>query len=149
MIKSIEESVIISEETKIEVIESREVVNLTINKNYLEENDFVITAGEAIGGHKVVYMIGDKAYLADRYNPLCFNKVIGMSAHAAVAGESVTIKKATRISLTGWGLIPDKLYFLGESGELASSAETGIFQIIGIAKDENTLLINISNPIGR
>ena len=140
---------IIAKEVEYKAIDAREVVNLTINQNYLEETDFIIIAGEDLGGHKAIAMIDGLAYLADKDNPLHFNKVVGMSANAALAGDSVTIKKGTKIILDGWGLVPDSVYFLGNNGNISVSTYDGIFQIIGIAKDANTLLIQLSNPIKR
>lgn len=143
------DGIVISKETQIETIQTSEVVNLTINQNYLEETDFIIIAGEDVGGHKAIAMIDGLAYLADKDSPLHFNKVVGMSANAALAGDSVTIKKGTKIILNGWGLVPDSVYFLGNNGNISVSTYDGIFQIIGIAKDANTLLIQLSNPIKR
>lgn len=143
------DGIVISKETQIETIQTSEVVNLTINQNYLEETDFIIIAGEDVGGHKAIAMIDGLAYLADKDSPLHFNKVVGMSANAALAGDSVTIKKGTKIILNGWGLVPDSVYFLGNNGNISVSTYDGIFQIIGIAKDASTLLIQLSNPIKR
>jgi hypothetical protein len=140
---------IISVEERRDIIESREVLSLTVNNNYLEDTDLICTAGEDLGGHKVVYLKNDKVYKADRNNIDCFNKVIGMTANAAVAGEDVVIKKGTRIELIGWELIENALYYLGADGGISDSSTDGIFQIIGIAKNPNTLLIQLSNAIFR
>lgn len=108
-----------------------------------------IEAGEIINGNKAIYMKDGKAYLASLTNPECYNKIIGISKNAVVAGEVVNFKSAGTLNGFG-GLVQNKLYYLGVNGDLSPTAPAyGIFQIIGIAKTNEELFIDISIPIQR
>ena len=59
-------------------------IDITINGVKLIKTiaaiDEVYLAGETIGGHKVVYIKNDsKVYIADKDNPECINKIVGIT----------------------------------------------------------------------
>jgi len=132
--------------TNTNVIQEREVVAIT-NTITLDNN---YTCGSNIGGHKVVYLNNDKIEYASNDNVNCLNKVIGLSIQAGNADTSIKVKRDGIIELTNWGLIPNSIYYLGLNGEITNIIpNTGIYQIIGIAKNSNQLEIKINVAINR
>lgn len=108
------------------------------------------TAGEVIGGHKVVYLKGGEVFLADNSNNECIGSIIGMSNQAAGLGANVDVILQGEITLTPWGLTQDSIYFLGTSGAITvTPPSTGLLYKIGYAQDTNTLVINHNLLINR
>lgn len=108
-----------------------------------------IVTGEVVNGNKVLYIKDGKAYLASNNNEDCFNKVIGVSQNAVGADEIVNFKITG--TLNGFGsLIQNKIYYLGTNGDLTDTMPiNGIVQVIGIAKTNEELFIDLSTPIKR
>ena len=125
-------------------------IDITINgvkliKTIADTNDEVYLAGETIGGHKVVYIKNDsKVYIADKDNPECINKIVGITTGAVVSGESVTIRKSGK--LNGFGtLTAGAVYYLGLAGAITTTAAiSGFIQIVGFSIDADILEIEKS-----
>lgn len=144
-IKNIQESRIINS------ISSPTTYNRVVLKETVLANIYNYIAGEVLGGHKIVYLKDGKIYLASNTNLECFNRIVGITKHSAIKNGVISIAKNNdTIALTGWGLVPNTLYYLGIDGAITYiQPTTGIVQFVGIAKNENELEINISLPIIR
>ena len=119
-------------------------------RTVVETDNYAYTAGEVLGGHKVVYLKNNKLYLASNTNLECLNKIVGITKNSAIENGEVMLSKSNIISLNGWGLVPNSLYYLGANGAITNVQPTiGIVQIIGIAKNENELEIKFNLPIVR
>lgn len=117
-------------------------------KTIIETDDYAYIAGEVLGGHKLVYLKNNKVFLASNDNIECFNRVVGISKNAAIENGEVRIAKNNIVFLSGWGLEPNQVYYLGLNGNLTSTQpNTGIVQTVGLAKNSNELEIRISLPI--
>lgn len=126
-------------------------VDRVVLKETVLANSYDYIAGEVLGGHKVIYLKDNKVYLASNNNFECFNRVIGITKNSAIENGVISIAKNNdTISLTGWGLVPNTLYYLGTNGAITYiQPMNGIVQLVGIAKNENELEININLPIVR
>lgn len=113
------------------------------------DKDISLVAGEAIGGHKLVAVIDGKAYLADKDNSDHYGRVVGMSVTAASEGSVVKIRQQGVVRLEGWGLDSGEAYKVGTSGQLAQVSISGFFQVAGVAKSDNELIVKLSEPYRR
>jgi len=125
-----------------QVIDSREVVNQTVVYDEVKCIKNRFTAGETMGGHKVVYMYDGKVWVADNTNDDIIGRVIGMSNQAANESATVEVILQGEITLNLWGLVPNSVYYLGTDGAITASVPAGTLYKIGVAKDANTLIIN-------
>lgn len=103
------------------------------------------TAGETIGGHRVVIQSSDgKVYYASSYIPEHSAKVCGITTHAATKDAQVLIQAADTLTETSWNWTPDLPIFLGDSGYLTQDEDgTGSFLLVmGVALSATSMLID-------
>ena len=113
----------------------------------VNQDIFSYTAGEAIGGDKVVVIKSGEVFLFDPTDITHLGRVVGISANSAVLGDPVTIVTDNNQS-TGLTLTDGAIYFGGASGTITTTAPTtDISQVIGIAISTSELLIDIRTPI--
>jgi hypothetical protein len=107
-----------------------------------------LIAGENINGHRAVIVGSDGlAYLADSTDITHAGKVVGISTGAVTTGFEVNIQIAGKLTNPGWGLTPNSNYFFNSNGVLTATMPTGFVQIVGVAQDSDTLIVNINLPI--
>ena len=106
-------------------------------------------AGENIGGQKVVMINTGKAFLFDPTNDNNIGKQIGISNQASITNDPIDVISSGLIVSSGWGLVPDAIYYAGINGTITTTEPTGVFvfQRIGVAIDSNTLKLEFSEPI--
>lgn len=111
-----------------------------------EPSTLVVTAGEAIGGHRVVMMKGSVAVYYD-VSENNTGKALGMSSGAASAGGPTSIVTSGKVNNPGWGLVAGEVYFAAPSGMISLTPRTlGISQRVGVALDSNNLQVQLSEP---
>ncbi|ASD50469.1 hypothetical protein FDI24_gp187 [Acidovorax phage ACP17] len=109
---------------------------------------FVMTAGEALGGHRIVVGFQGKAFYADHTNPDHCNAVIGMTLNAAAAGDEVRVQVSGQVSEPTWNWTAWKPIFLGTQGQLTQTyVGEGFTQIVATPMDAKTVTVNIKQPI--
>lgn len=108
--------------------------------------ELLLTAAQNIPARHVVAINGDGlAYIPDRDTPSDANRVAGVSAVAALAGEQFTVVVDGVLEGGPW---PVGALFLGDSGALTADPSGGSFQLqVGVAVTSTRILIRPQFPI--
>lgn len=108
-----------------------------------------ITAGKNLSGHRIVAAnAAGQAIYADKDLPATWQRILGMTTGAAMAGDFATILPAGEIHEPSWTLDPALPVYLGNSGLLTQTLPTsGAIGQIGVALSATRLLIDIKNVI--
>lgn len=110
------------------------------------------TAGEAIGGQRVVMASGpDDVLHADPTNPATAVLILGISANAAAPGDDVGVVRQGEIVENTWSWIPGLPIVCGLGGVLTQSvpALAVYTQPVGVALTATKIFVNIGLPIAR
>jgi hypothetical protein len=108
----------------------------------------VYQCGEAIGGHKVVYLENDKIYIADYLNVNIVNKIVGVTRQAGNIDDYVEVVIFGEIVYDFATNAGD--YYLFTAGMLQTAiASNGIIVKIGKYVQEKVLFIEIGEYIIR
>ncbi len=87
----------------------------------------------------------EAAYFADKDNASHKNKIKYFCVYPGLIGESITMTTAGTISKLGWGLTPNVVHFVGNSGQVVDVPPTaGFVQIVGQGITTDTLAIEQS-----
>lgn len=99
------------------------------------------TAASAIGGHRGVRIDGAGQVLLASAATLDPGATVGVSTHAAVAGDPVTVQLAGPLEESGWAWALGAV-FLGEGGALTQVPPTaGVLVRIGTALGSTGVLV--------
>jgi len=110
--------------------------------------DYSAIAGMDMSSGRVVVVKSAVAIYFDPSDVEMYGLVTGITKTSSLTGQSVGIKLNGTFYESGYGLIPDKLYYAGPNGALTTNPMgLKIIQPIGSALSENTLNININSPI--
>ena len=123
-----------------------DVINVTSN----QVNTIVKSyqCGEAIGGHKVVYLEGGKIYIADYLNLNIVNKIVGITRQAGNVGDYVEVVIFGEIAYDFATIEGD--YYLFTAGTLQTSIPSnGIVVKIGKYIQNKVLFVEIGEYIIR
>jgi hypothetical protein len=104
--------------------------------------------GEAIGGHKVVYLEGNKIYIADYLNLNIVNKIVGVTRQAGNIDDYVEVVIFGELAYDFATSAGD--YYLFTAGTLQTAiANNGVIVKIGKYVQEKVLFIEIGEYIIR
>jgi hypothetical protein len=122
-----------------------------ISPELLSANLKLSTAGEVMGGHKVVHVASNgKVYLANNTSESQVKSILGMTNFSAVGDGSVYVVTSGIIKLQDWGLTVGASYYLTTNGNISATLPTTNHLIpIGVAISSNELEIRIGIPILR
>lgn len=111
--------------------------------------NILLTAGPAIGGHRIVLVDGLLAAgYASKDDLTHIGRVYGVTLNAAGAGEPVTVRTRGAIEELSWAWTPLAPVFLGVNGLLTQTVPTsGFQQVIGVAITATVLFVNPREPI--
>ncbi len=113
-----------------------------------ESIEKLYTAGENISSGNVVMLTGGQVFKYDPTNELNYGKAIGIAKTAALTGATVNVVLSGSITVAGWGLTQDEIYYATGAGAVSTSPPgSGLIGMIGIAKDSSTMIIDIDEPI--
>lgn len=105
-----------------------------------------LPAGQILGGHRLVYFTGTVLLYAESEDPFKV-EVLGLTTHAALAGELVEVRRLGLLTESTWNWQPGPV-FLGQTGLLSQIApESGAVVQVGYAVDATTLDLRIASPI--
>jgi len=105
-----------------------------------------IVAGESVGSPRVVMIEDGECFLFDPSIETNMYKRIGVTRSAVAVGDSVDVVICGELN-TGAGVAQDSIYYAGPNGTLVTVPPTsGIIMEIGIAKDNDVLIVNLSTP---
>jgi hypothetical protein len=103
-------------------------------------------AAQAISAGRVVTVVSN---IADYFDTSGNLEPAGIAKNAAAQGDTVQVALNGPVTMAGWGLTPGAVYYAGANGTLISdpTQAVGRVQIIGVAEDANTLIVNIQQGI--
>jgi hypothetical protein len=109
----------------------------------------LIVGPTAISGHRAICVDSDgKAIYADSSIADHANAVAGISTHAALTGQPLTVQSAGVLEEPSWTWMPHQPVFLGVNGFLTQTPPSVGFQlIVGVPKSATELLIGVKAPI--
>lgn len=107
-----------------------------------------VNSGEALGGHRVVMLVGSDAFYNDPTDTATCGKAIGVTTSASLIGTPATVTAIGPVVNAGWGLTPGALYFATASGMISTTPlSVGVSQVVGIAVDADTLNVQLEQPV--
>ncbi|MBK8912950.1 MAG: DUF2190 family protein [Chlorobi bacterium] len=113
--------------------------------------DITITAGESLGGHRVVTTnaAGHAIYASSATSDHA-GRLLGVTTGAASSGATATIRTRGEMTEAGWAWIPGGLLYLSTNGMLSHTPPaTGFAQVIGYAMTATTIFIHTTTPVIR
>lgn len=107
--------------------------------------DTLVTAATAIGAGRVVTLLPDGAHYFDPTIPN-YGKAVGVSKHAAGAGDDLAIALIGPVVLVGAGYTPGARFWAATNGTLTTTPPTaGVVVPVGYAVDADTLLVQFES----
>lgn len=108
---------------------------------------FSVTAGEALGGHRVVYIADGEAFYADLMDVTTAGQIAGVTVAAASMGQAVAVQSAGLLEEPTWTFVPGPVY-VGANGTLTQTRPVAGYIInIGVAVSATELLIHRTSSI--
>lgn len=105
-------------------------------------------AGEILGGHRVVKIVGSEAFYADPSDVLGAHLVVGVTQHAATLGGNVRVQIAGPMIEGSWSWNVDEPIYLGSNGVLTQvPAAGGALVMIAVPVSPDAIMINVRQPI--
>ena len=101
-----------------------------------------LTALADLSGHRAVVSDGaGGARVPDRSDPLDADAVIGLTVHAALAGQPVTVQVSGEVTETSWNWVPGPIW-VGDAGLLTQTPPSnGWTQIFAVAIAPTTIVL--------
>lgn len=109
-------------------------------------NNFVGTAGENLGGGRLVYLHQDKFYTYDGTSEALADALFGITRGAAWIGNNVVVQYGGIFLEPGMELISGETYFAGPAGQLVLTPSS-VSTIVGIAITAQSIKIEIQQSI--
>lgn len=111
-------------------------------------NDTLVgTAGEILGGGKLVYLSGGKFYLYNANNIALADLAFGITKGAAAIDADVSVQYIGIFTEVGLGLTPNIEYYAGINGLLTNNPTYATVTSVGIAITNNSIKIEIQSSI--
>lgn len=111
------------------------------------EDITTVVAGQTLGGHRAIYVIGNQAFYADYQSPFAV-LTLGIITHAATEGEEVAVLTDGEITEPSWNWTPESVIYLGNNGMLTQvPPTTGALVELGIAVSAQRLFVRIQETI--
>lgn len=104
---------------------------------------------QAIGSYRAVIAVGENSCdYANSSDVLHFDRLLGLTTHAAAQNTTINILRQGEISDTSWSFIANKPVFVADNGLITQTPVTaGFNQQIGVALTPTKLLIKLYQPI--
>ena len=108
-----------------------------------------VALGEAVGGHRAVYMAPAGAMYADAGTLSHAGRVAGITSQAGGLGDSVLMQSAGFMAEPSWAWTPGGDIWLGAAGALTQIFPLGaaFAQRMGYAVTSTSIWVEISEPI--
>ncbi|MBF0161606.1 MAG: hypothetical protein HQL88_04885 [Magnetococcales bacterium] len=107
-------------------------------------NQVVLQAGQILGGHRAILLdSAGRAVYADSSHVSHAGRLFGITAHAAVADEFVTVHVIGEMLESSWVWDISRPVFLGTNGQLTQvPPSTGFVQVVGQPITAQSLFLN-------
>lgn len=107
------------------------------------------TAGQALSGHRAVYVSAGALFYADSATAAHAPKVLGVTQNAAAMGGFVSVRTNGLLVEPTWAFAPG-FVFLGANGVLTQTPpSTGFLLTIGVAVEATVLYVQVGEPVLR
>lgn len=107
-----------------------------------------ITAGEALGGHRVVIASNGEAFYADSTDTDDVGLVRGITVGAVSSGATATIQVYGPMIEPTWNWTPDLPIYFTSTGVLTQTIPTsGFLQQVAVAETATKIFIDLQTPI--
>lgn len=101
-------------------------------------------AGEALGGHRAVYVASDGTLRYADSQVATARVVAGITTGAAAAGDPTILRYAGEMVEAGWSWVPEGTIYLGTTGQLTQTPPTtGTVVEMGVALTATSMLVRI------
>lgn len=125
---------------------SNPVIRLENSREFAGQEE--ATAGIDLGGHRAVAVSPTGLIYADPTDPSMLGTAVGISLHAAVAGDPIVYQHWGTMHSAAWNWIPGEDIFFDSLGILTQSVPAGVYrQRIAYAIDETSIYIDVAEPI--
>lgn len=107
-------------------------------------------AGATLSGHRVVTLDSNGALkYATCTDAAHAGRVIGITTHAASAGDQCGVQTFSTMDESSWNLTPDQPLFLGADGTLVAAPppDAAFVMVVGFAISPTVLFISLREPI--
>lgn len=105
-----------------------------------------LTAGETLGGQRVVYVENGSAFYADSSDVADVGKVTGITTGAANSGDQVTVQVGGEMAEAGWAWVPGPIYFTSTATLTQTIPATGFIQRVATTVSATKILISVGTP---
>lgn len=107
------------------------------------------TAGEALGGHRVVVLNADaEAVYASNAVPDHLHKVLGLTTGAVTLGAEATVQTGGEMIEPTWAWTLDAPIFLGENGLLTQTPPvSGFMLVVAFPVTATKIFIKLREPL--
>lgn len=105
-------------------------------------------AGEDIlAGSLVMLMADGRVYLNQPLNITTYQRCVGFATTSVNTNQSLRVFVSGTLSIPTWSLTTGNIYYAGPNGTITSTIPgSGISQMIGVAVNPATLLVEIKHP---
>lgn len=110
--------------------------------------DYVVDT--AVSSGDTVMPVGAKINRYDSSNTAHYGANVGVALQSGIAGDTVTVLYSGEAYVSGYGLVAGTVYYADTTnpGKLTTTpVSPGVLQIIGVAKDSDTLIVDIKQPV--
>jgi hypothetical protein len=108
----------------------------------------VLTAGEALGGHRVVYLsAADTVRLADSTNTARVGLIVGITTGAVVLGDPAEVQIAGLMTEPTFAFTPGPVYFTSTGVLTQTVPTTGFIQQVATAISATEIVVQLGMPI--
>lgn len=105
------------------------------------------TAATALSAGQVVVIVGGQASLFDPTNRQHYTRRIGLTTGAVAANATVSICVSGVLTIPGFGLTPDAVYYASSSGNISTTAHAAVTLQLGYALTADQFFISPLTPI--
>jgi hypothetical protein len=106
-----------------------------------------VVAGQPISAGRFVVVENGQVFYYDPNRSDLITKPLGISITAAITGTPCVVQSSGKVTIAGWGLTPNALYFANANGVISTTPSTQVSHVVGYAYDANSLIINAYTPI--
>ncbi len=102
-----------------------------------------LTATQTVVGGQLLARVGGNLVPYDAANAALAGALVGVALNTANAGQSVRVQEGGDVTVLGWGLVPDAVYFAGPNGSLVrTDAGLAFSQFVGRALSADALFFD-------
>jgi predicted RecA/RadA family phage recombinase len=137
----------------VEIIESPKetfVIERPLPSGIVRQGDTIdLVATGSISSGRLIALVGGQVVYYDCTQASHHMALLGISVTSANFGQPLQIQIEGLVHIPGFGLTTDQVYRAGSGGQLVTTSplNAAFNQVVGRAKDSNTLIFSPQSPI--